>query len=614
MIDKIFSTNLLEYLRVITMAKEKKMHIEKEQKDMTFYYEIIGIITIIISLLGFARLGIVGYYIMLLFKITFGDWYFLFLFMLLLYGVRALIVHKAINIKTMRIIGIFLILIAVVTISHFSMHRYIKQFGTSYFKMTFSLYLDYFKNYKEGMVVGGGVVGTLLFYLGYKTLGVAGIILIVVCLLFVGSAFVCEKTIKEFVIMFGTFFKKTFFKFTKLFKSLKYDIKKSTKEVKILNEEEPTKSKTKAKKGIISSFFNICSTNHKVFNIDELPIHPDNTYSVNEKQHAESIKKTICAVLNTMNIFYNDVSYEISNHVTVYTINTIMSFSMDALQMKLHTLITDKFLIKKDLNSSYVKIEVANLYQHSVGIKKILNEIKNKEECKILPLGINTYNELVPFKVTNAICVMGSTNNNNAKLLLNALVMAPYYMTSPKNFETYIYDLNGHMTSFEKMPSYFKNVDNLVEVIKDVDERYQTFQKVGCSSLFEYNMYIKKQPSPENQKKYKQIYVIIMGLEEITEPNELDHLAYLLQVSSKCGYTIISCLSKDVLIPSHLNSLFNVKVYLKGCNKMLTKYVGYDNTSKISIDEGFVVEKDITERFSMVEANIDDVNVFLKHF
>ena len=47
---------------------------------------------------------------------------------------------------------------------------------------------------------------------------------------------------------------------------------------------------------------------------------------------------------------------------------------------------------------------------------------------------------------------------------------------------------------------------------------------------------------------------------------------------------------------------------------MLTKYVGYDNTSKISIDEGFVVEKDITERFSMVEANIDDVNVFLKHF
>ena len=99
MIDKIFSTNLLEYLRVITMAKEKKMHIEKEQKDMTFYYEIIGIITIIISLLGFARLGIVGYYIMLLFKITFGDWYFLFLFMLLLYEVRALIVHKAINIK-----------------------------------------------------------------------------------------------------------------------------------------------------------------------------------------------------------------------------------------------------------------------------------------------------------------------------------------------------------------------------------------------------------------------------------------------------------------------------------------------------------------------------------
>ena len=49
------------------MAKEKHLKFEQETKDLTFYYEIVGIISLIIPVLAFARLGLIGFYIMLIF-------------------------------------------------------------------------------------------------------------------------------------------------------------------------------------------------------------------------------------------------------------------------------------------------------------------------------------------------------------------------------------------------------------------------------------------------------------------------------------------------------------------------------------------------------------------
>ena len=62
------------------MGKEKKLYLEQNKKELTFYYELIGVGTILMSLLALARLGIVGYYLMMSFRIVFGDWYFVFLF------------------------------------------------------------------------------------------------------------------------------------------------------------------------------------------------------------------------------------------------------------------------------------------------------------------------------------------------------------------------------------------------------------------------------------------------------------------------------------------------------------------------------------------------------
>jgi hypothetical protein len=82
--------NVVKYnVRGEMMAKDKKRSEDGEKKDLTFYYEIVGIITILIATITLARLGNSGEWLMIFFKLLFGDWYFLILVLLMLYGLRS---------------------------------------------------------------------------------------------------------------------------------------------------------------------------------------------------------------------------------------------------------------------------------------------------------------------------------------------------------------------------------------------------------------------------------------------------------------------------------------------------------------------------------------------
>ena len=61
------------------MAKEKKRLIEeKEQQATMFYYEIVGSFAIILSITILGKLGKIGNIFTIFFKVSFGDWYWLF--------------------------------------------------------------------------------------------------------------------------------------------------------------------------------------------------------------------------------------------------------------------------------------------------------------------------------------------------------------------------------------------------------------------------------------------------------------------------------------------------------------------------------------------------------
>ena len=90
------------------MAKEKKQIPKTTKKD--FFYEITGTLTILLCLVLLSELGTVGLILKNLFKVIFGDFYFVVVIYLIGQGIYALVKEKWFDFKSIRFNGFLLFL------------------------------------------------------------------------------------------------------------------------------------------------------------------------------------------------------------------------------------------------------------------------------------------------------------------------------------------------------------------------------------------------------------------------------------------------------------------------------------------------------------------------
>ena len=564
------------------MAKEKKLVLEQNKKELTFYYELIGVITILISLIALARLGVVGYYIMMIFRITFGDWYFAFLLALLLYGIYCLFKHHSISVKNMRSIGVILMMVGILTISHFPMHNYISQFGDNHLKMTFSLYLDYLKNYQEGAIVGGGIIGMLFFYAFYMLFSSVGTIVIVCFLFVVGVSFSFNKTIGESLIFFKRIMSKIFNIFARFGKTIKYGIK-----VTQVTEKKPKKDKK--------------------ITIDLLTEPYRQNYIITEEKHAVGLKKSISAILNNMNVFYNNVSYLVAEHVTTCTIDTVSNINLDKLYMRLKSVLSERFLITKDIDSPKIKIEIDNVDTNPPFLKTMfvlqssyLNNLK-------LPIGIDTNNEIVELNLLERQNVLYIEENIDLVIKVFAGYIIMFMIKLIKiNYQIILLDIDGQASKLHKNDFYVLDFNNeLVILKKEVERRLELLNANNCNNIEEYNRKTK------DHLDYKMLF--IMNCEKlIMNQRRFEDLMYILQMGIKVGYySFVHYMGEEVL-SNVVDSLFDVKMIGKQSNKNGISYLGINPDNYLFNDEAFYIYKDELFRFSMAKCSEEEMKKILK--
>ena len=564
------------------MAKEKKMVLEQNKKELTFYYELIGVITILISLIALARLGVVGYYIMMIFRITFGDWYFAFLLALLLYGIYCLFKHHSISVKNMRSIGVILMMVGILTISHFPMHNYISQFGDNYIKMTFSLYLDYLKNYQEGVIVGGGLIGMLFFYAFYMLFSSIGTIVIVCFLFIVGISFSFNKTIGESFIFFKKITKKVLNGVLKFGKTLKYGIK-----VTPVSEKKPKKEKR--------------------ITVDLLTEPYRQNYIITEEKHAVGLKKSISAILNNMNVFYDSVSYLVSEHVTTCTINTISNINLDKLYMRLKSVLSERFLITKDIDSPKIKIEIDNVDTNPPFLKTMFILQSNYSNNLRLPIGIDTNNEIVELNLLERQNVLYIEENIDLVIKVFAGYIIMFMIKLVKiQYQIVLLDIDGQASKLQKNDFYVLDYNNeLVKLKKEVERRLELLNANNCNNIEEYNRKTKE------HLDYKIIF--ILNFEKmLNNQRRFEDLMYLLQMGIKVGYySFVHYMGEEVL-SNVIDSLFEVKMIGKKSNKNGISYLGINPENYLFDDEAFYIYKDELFRFSMAKCTEEEIKKVLK--
>lgn len=555
------------------MAKEKTSTIEESKKEFTFLYEVLGIVAILISLISLTRLGIVGKYGMLTFRLLFGDWYFIFLVLLAALGIYFLFVHRSLQIKNIRYLGILLILIALITLTHFSMHNFVTKLEGNELSNTFLLYLDYFKNGRSEMLVGGGIIGALLFYLSYFLLSKTGTIIVNVILIFVGCVFITKKTIVEFFQMMGKWFKKTFGGAMHLSSNLKKVFKK-------FNNDYTVKEK-----------------NNKQYKIKYLN---DSSISSKEQERVslENLKK-IKKALDHLNIFYQNVDYLLCSHISVYFVKSLQKINFEVFRITLKKTISDPFLIRYDKEHNIVIIEVNNKIINHISMKQIV-----EKNLSGIVLGLDDRNEYIN-TLENIIII--SDNNNLYRYYLSTLILYSHFLTRCENENYTLIDLNNNLSMLNFCVNKYENEITYFKTLKEeVDKIIDKLNKGNASTIEEYNK--------KSKDKIKKNYIFINGIEKIYENEEIVKIfEYLLMTTNVIGFQIIVGLTSNKVLKNEKIRLFNYKLFLKNNFDYTTNTIGYGMMDVINKNsEGFLKYKEMLIRLNLVLITPEEIDKIKK--
>ena len=549
------------------MAKEKQSHYIQTQRDLTFYYEIVGIISIIIPILGFARLGSIGFYVMLIFKIIFGDWYFLFLLTILLYGLRCLLYHKPMDFKRMRVIGIVLILLGIMILSHFPMHKYIASFDIDneggYFGKTIGLYLDYFKNYYEGMVVGGGIIGTCFFYMFYSLLSSIGTTLMIIVFIFVGMVFVTEKTINEFLSIIFRRFIWLYKIIQKKFSSFKYEIKVtpekiSRRRIKLSSLKEPELIK----------------------------------YESMELMNANSFKDKLKTILNKMNIFFGDILITVGYNVTTFLIESTSYIDLSVLNGNIKNISDSNFLIKKDIRSKKTIIEMDNTYQSKVSIKTLLNLQADYEDDYNIPIGLTSLKMLKEVDLNSISNVLIEDSENYSVELIYAVITMFHIKNKVKDFRISVFDEEFFLKKVTKKI-------NIDELVSDANYVLNKINHDNAQNIDEYN--------ERNNKDHFKHQLLIFKDDVFMKKEYVDKIVFLLQVSNKIGFHIFLITKNKASLDLIFDNYFELQLYFKNSlNLEVSKY--------LTVNECFLTYKGEIERLTPVSISKEEVSEFKNYY
>lgn len=425
------------------MAKEKVAMVEHSKKETVFYYEIIGIICVLISLIAIARFGLAGMYLALIFKLAFGDWYFVFIILLLLYGVRTLIIHEPLRVKSMRFFGILLICLGLLTVSHLSYHKYIMSYQKNHYKLTVTFYFDAFKTMNFDQVGGGGLIGATIFYLFYGLLAEAGAIIIASILIYIGVAFVFQKTVSEFTVGLLMMFKKAIAHGLKLRRTLKYEIKQYE------NDNQPS--------------FKIKPDWFKEIDYNK----------AQDEEVAEFLLNEITRIVNKHPIFYSAIEKTISPHIIIITITSYTSINLQSLHILFKKELTYPFLLRYD--QSHVYLEFSKKYPLYTSFKQAL--LENSKESVLLGTGSN--NQPINFSFNENFLIIGKHTNNYLKTI---------YLLSKYHFQKHTSNLYWLADTIEtSLISKIFPYSYLFEMLKEAESRLQLLNQLAVKGFNDYN-------------------------------------------------------------------------------------------------------------------------------
>ena len=499
------------------MARRRRKKIKLDfLKSVRFW----GFIFIIFSILGiglFKPISFLGSIAFAISSFFFGNFYIIFLILLLILGSLMLWNDEVPKIFTKKLVAIYLVILVILIISHLNLLK-----GEEEAKLLLSNnFNDLLTAMKSAVLksqfetIGGGLIG-LLFALSFQSL-VGRVFTIIFAILFIIIALVIffEVSPKDLIskIINRKKREKTVEKEEIIEDKYQKEVVSSYEELKELAGKE---EKADPRGGALELAGEKVKSGKYILppmSILDDPIRESNGA---KQQNVEKYAKILEEVLEEFGIRGTVIDYHVGPSVTQYELELEAGTKLNKL-VNINKEIS-LALAKKDIRiqapipgKSTVGIEIANDKISPVSLKEVLMDEPSKARDKKLfvALGKNIMGEskFMEIDATPHLLVAGATGSGKS-VCINSLIATilmrtrpdevKLLMVDPKRVELSIYNDIPHLLSPVVTDPRKANVA-LQKVVVEMERRYEVFNKAKVKNIADYNKKVEKQKNKDDE-------------------------------------------------------------------------------------------------------------------
>jgi len=525
------------------MAKKKKRK-DENVEPKGYVIELKGILLVLIAIIGLCPFGPVANFIKGFSCFLFGALWALFLVIIGVIGVYIIIKRKIPKIVNGKTIGIFVILIGVLTLLHMSYidkdimdpNKFlILKDGLTVLKTTVDNVMKYINESIGSADTGGGIIGAIFVSAFTALLTKKGALFICIALIVCGLIIYTGLSIFEMLKKTGDEVKKVAGKVKITKKDKQSNIDEDVEEVK-----EEVKEEVEAT--TISSVEEPTTNKKYVYPPISLLNKPAKT---DNKDNDVAIKNNIpilIQVLKDFGIEARVVDTHVGPAVTQYeleikagtkvskilSLNREIALALAAKDVRIQAPIPGK---------NTIGIELPNKSISMVTVREVLTSVPAaKASSKLLAVlgrDIMGAPQWMEINKTPHLLVAGSTGSGKSvcinSILASILMRAKpdevkLVLVDPKKVELSIYNGVPHLLAPVVTDPKRANVA-LKRIVAEMERRYDVFEESKTKNIESYNSYIDKKNAglPEDQKEKRMPYIVVI----------IDELADLMLVAAK---------------------------------------------------------------------------------
>ena len=528
------------------MAK-KKARKDESKKGFQYAKELQGLLLVLLAITGLGNFGIVGSLIRKFAIFMFGSWYFVLLVLGLVLGVCLIAKRKKPEYFTARLIGIYTIIVTILLFSHINYVKDNALSGSEIFKTTYDNIILAYDSEIEVRNSGGGMIGASVSYMFVSLFDIEGTKIVVIILAVFGLIMLFDITLVDLFKFITSPFKKLFTKREKHEKVDVNEVigeEEETPDNRVIitsveDLEHPNPEQT------VGNLDKIKEENveieDSVYDKEEYVKPPVTLLDATKTKGKVNSTEFIASNIKILERVFEDFGMK-AKVIEVHTGPAVTQYEMDLQRgTKVNKVLSISREIALALAAKDVRIQAPIPGKYTIGVelpnqaivpvtmREILEAIPSKlDDSKLLaPLGRDIMGTVKYMEInkTPHLLIAGATGSGKS-ICINNIIMSIVMRSTPEEVKMVLVDPKKvEFSVYEDIPHLLVPVVTdpkkasvaLQKIVVEMEERYEIFKNSQTKHISSYNEYVEKKLSKDPNCGLKKMPYILVVIDELAD-------------------------------------------------------------------------------------------------